>query len=278
VRRLRRAGIESPRLEADLLLGHVLGCSRAELLARPERPAPVECAAAFEAALLRRLRREPIQHILGRTEFWSMSFRTDARALVPRPETELLVQGALEFLAGRAGGEPPAIAEIGVGAGAVILALARELPSARLYASDVSCEALALAAENARLHGVRERVRFLEGDLAAPYLQAGLAGRLDLVLSNPPYIPSGDIAGLQPEVREYDPRVALDGGGDGLAIVRRLLKDAAVLLRAGGRMILELGLGQPAAMGGIAAVHGWRVERVLRDHRGIERVVAMRVV
>jgi release factor glutamine methyltransferase len=323
-RRLDGAGVDSPRLAAELLLARALDCDRAALLARPERSVESARAELFGEFVRRRAAREPIQHILGRTEFWSMTFLTDPRALVPRPETELLVQAALALVAqppsavsvvagvaqpppavsapagvaqpssavsvvAGVAQPPPAVsplssvvrppsscfADLGTGAGCIALALARELPDAELFASDLSADALALAAENARLHGLDGRVRFLLGDMAAPYLAAGLAGRFDAVLSNPPYIPAGEIAGLQPEVRDHDPRAALDGGADGLDAVRRLLSETPPLLRPGGALVIEFGAGQAESVRRLAPHAGWRVERTLRDHQGIERVVQL---
>ena len=272
-RRLEAAEVDSPRLSAELLLGRALGCDRAALTARSEDAVPPERARVFEGLVARRASREPIQHILGRTEFWSMSFLTDRRALIPRPETELLVEMALAFLRGRV---RPEIADIGTGTGCIALALAHELPEAAVTASDASAEALALAGENARLNGLEGRVRFLRGDMAQPFLAAGLAGRFDVILSNPPYIPCGEIASLQAEVRDHDPRAALDGGVDGLDAYRRLLRETPALLRPEGALMMELGAGQAGGVVALAIDAGWRVERVARDLQGIDRVVIVR--
>ena len=276
-RRLESAGADSPRLAAELLLAHALGCDRCALLARPERGVGAAPAGVYADLVRRRAAREPLQHLLGRTEFWSLTFLTDPRALIPRPETELLVEAALALATGVTRTGPPiALAEIGTGTGCVALALARELPGAEIVASDLSTEALALAEENARLHGLSGRVRFIAGDMTAPYLAEGLGGRFDAALSNPPYIPTDEIERLQPEGRDHDPGAALDGGPDGLDAVRRLLAGTPPLLRPGGALMIEIGAGQSDAVRRLAAPAGWRVERVLPDPQGIDRVVQLR--
>lgn len=285
-RQLRQAGIDEPRLTAELLLAHAGGCARIDLYRRPDDPLAPDVQERFRSFLARRLAREPIQHILGRTEFWSRPILCDRRALIPRPETELVVEVALQILRERAPlsvGAPRPIArdtlllaDIGAGTGCIAVALAAELPNARLYASDISREALDLAAENLRLNGVERRVRLLEGDLTEPFRTVGLIGQFDLVVSNPPYIPDAEIPALQPEVREHDPARALAGGPDGLRLIERLLTDVPALLRLDGHFVFEIGAGEAEAVQDMIRRTGaWRAVRVHRDGAGIERVLAI---
>ena len=201
-----RPDVDAPRLCAEMLMAHLLGCDRAALHRRSKDALSMDEAARFEELLARRAAREPVQHIVGRTEFWSLDILCDPSALIPRPETEVVVETALGVLKDSAA---PAIADIGTGTGCIAIALATELPGARLYASDISRDALELAARNLAAHGLAQRVQLLEGDLAEPFLKQGLAGRLDAVVCNPPYVAESDKPALQPEVRDYEPEAAL---------------------------------------------------------------------
>ena len=268
-RRLQESGVEEAALEAGVLVRHVLSLDRAGLLARPETPLAPAQAAALEALLARRLRREPLAYVLGRREFHGLDFRVTADVMVPRPETETLVDEALAWA--RARPAPVTIADVGTGSGCIAVTLAVRLPDARLLAADVSAAALAVAEDNARRHGVAERVRLLHGDLLQP-----LPGPVDLIVANLPYIPSGRIDGLQPEVRDYEPRGALDGGPDGTDLLRPLLRQAGAHLRPGGAVMLEIDEEQGATMSEearrafpAAAVH------VLPDLSGRDRVLVV---
>jgi release factor glutamine methyltransferase len=270
--RLREADVEAPRLCAEMLMGHLLGSDRAALCRASKDELSMDEAARYEELLVRRAAHEPVQHIVGRTEFWSLNILCDPSALIPRPETEAVVETALGVLKNS---ETPAIADIGTGTGCIAIALATELPGARLYASDISRSALQLAARNLAAHGLTRRVQLFEGDMAEPFLSRGLAGRLDAIVCNPPYVAESDKPALQPEVREYEPEAALFGGRDGLRAVARLLAEAGPLLKRAGYLIIEIAQGQAPAVRELAekSAVGWRVLRTIADPAGIERVL-----
>lgn len=235
---LKSRGFENARFEVECLLGSVLGLTRMQLYLAYDRPVTDEELARFRALYRRRLAHEPLQHLVGETGFREVILKTDRRALIPRPETELLVEIAVEFLAPR---ESPLAADLGAGTGAIALSVAREVPGAHVVAVDISDDALLLAERNARLLGLETAVTLVSGDM----LDA-LEGRgpFDAVLSNPPYIPSGDIETLQPEVRDHEPRIALDGGPDGMDVLRRIISGVHRHLKHGGLLLLEFGEGQ----------------------------------
>lgn len=233
----------TPRLDAELLLAHTLGLSRAGLLAASDGAIPAAAEAAFTALLRRRLDLEPVAYLVGSKEFWGLEFAVDQRVLVPRPETELLVEQALGWAQGR--DAALTIADIGTGSGAIAVALALALPQARLFAVDHSPDALAVAATNVRRYGLEERVELLTGDLLGPLTQA-----VDILVSNPPYTL---LAEVDEGVRRHEPALALDGGPDGLALYRRLLAQAPAYLRPGGLLLLELGHDQWPAVASLAA-------------------------
>ena len=238
--RFRKEGMTTPRLDAEVLLAETLGMDRVGLYTHFDQPLQPGELARFKQLILRRLRREPVAYILGRKEFWSLPIRVSPDVLIPRPETETLVAEALKILA--AGGkEDLRLLEIGTGSGAISIALAKERPSANITATDLSPEALSIAGENAAQNGVRERIRFLPGDLFQPVPEGET---FDLVVSNPPYIIRGQLSSLMPEVRDYEPRVALDGGKDGLDFFRRALPAVGDFLRPGGWFLAEMGAGQ----------------------------------
>jgi release factor glutamine methyltransferase len=270
-----RHGVESPRLEGELLLAHQLGCRRIDLYLRHDQPLTAAELARFKAAVLRRARREPLAYITGRCAFWSLELAVSPAVLIPRPETEGLVEAALEHLppAG-AGHHPPRVLELGTGSGAVILALAVERPAAWLAASDRSLPALALARANARRNHLEGRVRFFLGDLLAP-LAAG-AG-FDLILSNPPYVPSAEIPRLQPEVARHEPPLALDGGPDGLRVLEAILRQAAAHLKPGGVLLLEIGHDQRERLACMLGdLPQWREPEFRADLCGHDRILSAR--
>jgi release factor glutamine methyltransferase len=241
--RLAAAGVETPRLDAELLLAHVLGVNRAYLHAHPDRILTPDQETAFEALLRRREAREPLPYLLGRWEFLGMPFRVTPAVLIPRPETETLVEGAAARL--RDGAR---ILDVGAGSGCVGIGLAKLLPGARVTALEPSAEAAAVAQENAAALGVSDRVEVIEGWF--PGAAAGL-GLFDAVVSNPPYIPSADVERLAPELRLYEPRLALDGGADGLDVIRALAAESPAVLRPGGLLAIEIALGQSEAVTGL---------------------------
>lgn len=265
VARLADAGLPEPRADAEVLLAHVLSIDRQLLVLRVQEPLAPELAARFEALLARRLQHEPTAQLVGVREFWSLPFRVDRRVLIPRPETELVVETALAVAPGAT-----RVLDVGTGSGVLAVALARELPRARVVALDRSPGALAIAREN--VQQLAPRVRLVCGDLLAAIASC----TFDLVVANPPYVPTGEIARLAPELRDYEPRLALDGGADGLAVIRALLAEVPRVLLAGGWLVFELGAGQAGTVVQEAARETvWGPARVVRDLAGIERVMAL---
>lgn len=240
---------QSPDLDAQVLLGHVTGAGRATLLAYPERTLTEEQARAFAGLVARRVAREPVAYLTGRREFMGMEFLTDARALIPRPETELLVEAALKEIRGRlAAGAMPVVADIGTGSGAIAVSVAALEPRlTRAYATDVSQDALALAGENARRLGVAERVTLLRGNLLEP-----LPERLDVLLANLPYVAPRDAETLARDVRSFEPALALYGADDGLGHLRTLFAQAPAHLKPNAALILEFGYDQRGAVVALA--------------------------
>jgi release factor glutamine methyltransferase len=270
--RLRAAGIDDANFEAELLLRHALGLgvNRAALLTRLAEQVALEQGEldAFEALLLRRLNHEPSAYILGTREFYRLDIEVTPAVLIPRPETETVVDEAIRLARIRHAGS---VVDVGTGSGAIALALARALPDAAVIATDVSPEALVVARQNAARHGVEKRIAFLQGDLLAPLTQP-----VDLLVANLPYVTSSDLTALQPEVRDYEPSLALDGGADGLDLVRRLLADATSHLRPHAVLVLEIGAAQgpQAAREAAAAMPAARIT-VLRDLGGYDRVLVI---
>lgn len=258
---LARKEVESPRLQAELLLAHVLALPRLRLYLDFERRLTAPELERMRALVQRRGAREPLQYLVGTTSFCGREFRLTPAVLIPRPETEQLAEHAGQCLAGL-GERPVAVLDFGTGSGCLAISLALRFPHAVVHALDVSVEALEVARDNAALHGVSERIRFHAGDgLGA--LPPGL--RFQLVVANPPYIPTAEIATLAPEVRDYEPRTALDGGPDGLESVRRLAADTPPFLAAEGRLWLELGDGQAGPARDLFEQAGWQVHDVLPD-------------
>lgn len=264
--------VEAPRLCAERLLAHALDCERVDLYTHAFTAVTREDQQLYAELLQRRIDGEPVQHLTGWTEFWSLRIRCDGRALIPRPETELLVEAALELVNGVA---RPVIADIATGTGCVAIALATELPRADIYATDISPEALELAMENLEEHDLENRVRLLQGDLTAPLRDK--AGAFDLIVSNPPYIPDYEWDGLQPEVRLHDPALALRAGPRGLDVIERLLDDCPALLNPGGHLAMEVSHGHAEILSHelLPARSAWRLLRTLRDAGTVERVVVL---
>ena len=259
-------GVASARLDAELLAAHAFGMSRIELYAHFDRPLAAAELASYRELVSRRLAGQSVAYLLGHKEFWSLDLLVDPRVLVPRPDSETLIEEALDRLAGPGAGLR--IADVGTGSGALALALAKERPEAQVFATDISPDALAVARANAERLSLT--VTFLEGDLDQPLVSAG---RFDLIVANLPYIPSADIDGLAADVRS-EPRLALDGGADGLALVRRLVATAPELLQPEGCLALEVGAGQASAVEELLGVTGFAGVRSRRDLAGIERVVS----
>ena len=268
---LAAAGVEAPDRDAERLLRHVLGWDRARLIAHPEHDVPAELAASFGALLARRASREPLQYILGTQAFWKHEFLVTPAVLIPRPETEILVETSLELLRGI---ERPRVVDVGTGSGCVALSLAAERPDAELHATDTSAPALGVAIENARRLGLEGRVAFHHGDLLAPV--ARFAGRIDLVVSNPPYVDPAERKALAPEVRDHEPALALFPPGDPLSVYRRLARASASSLRPGGWLVVELGQGQASSVQAACRDEGLGPTRLDRDLAGIPRSLAAR--
>lgn len=233
---LAEAGVEDSALEAELLLRHGLGLSRSGLFLRQQETLLPEQAEQLQAFLVRRCQREPLQHIIGSCEFWGMDFLVSPSVLIPRPETEFLLEHVLSTLANK---EPPRLVlDLCTGSGVIAAVLAKELPEAEVTASDYSLDALAVAQTNLRRHGLEDRVRLLCADLLAAFRPEPL---FDLIVSNPPYIKAGDIPALQPEVRDWEPHLALSGGPSGMEIIELICAQAAPLLRPSGWLFMEIG-------------------------------------
>jgi release factor glutamine methyltransferase len=269
--RFRGRGLDSPELDARILVGHALGLDHAALAAADARIIGVDEEKAIAALADRRLAHEPVARIVGGKEFWSLPLRVDAATLVPRPETETVVEAALDAIGLRdRRTQPLRIADLGTGSGAIVLALLTELPNAFGIGTDTSSSALVIARDNARRLG-STRAAFAACDMAA-----ALRGPFDIVVSNPPYIASGDIATLAPEVRDFDPRPALDGGPDGLRFYRAIAAAAPGLLAPGGTLIVELGIGQAEPVSALFAAAGLAPASPRPDLNGVPRALVAR--
>ncbi len=265
-RLLSKSGVESPLLDAQLIMARVIGQPRIYVVAHPEYELTARQAREFDALITRRATRCPLAYILGSREFYGIEIVVEPGVLVPRPETEVLVEECLK----RLNAVPePAVADIGVGSGAIAVAVAANLPEARVWGTEISTIALKVARVNVEKQHLSERVTIAEGDLLGP-----LEGmRFDAIVSNPPYIPTAEIDRLQPEVSVYEPRQALDGGPDGLDAYRSLLPGAFPVLREGGFAAVEIGAGQAEAVRRIASEAGFGRIETVRDLAKIERVV-----
>ena len=268
---LEQAGIESAAQEALWIVEHVLQLPVHHVLTNQDRVLSLTELTATRGLLARRVGREPLQYILGTQEFCGLEFHVNPAVLIPRPETELLV----EYVAQRIPAEREAtIVDVCTGSGCIAVAIARLRPRARVIATDLSSPSLNVARQNAMRHEVGERITWLEGDLLRPLAEKGLEGRIDVIVSNPPYIAEADWTTLQPEVRLFEPRGALVAGPQGTELHERLLQEAGRYLSPGGALIMEIGAGQARAMRGIVEqIPGYRFHRLVYDEAGLERVV-----
>ncbi len=269
---LAQAGVEDSALEAELLLRHCLSLSRSGLFLRQNEAMPPEKATQLQAFLVRRCSREPLQHIIGSCEFWGMEFLVSPAVLIPRPETEFL----LEYVLATLPQEPRQMLDLCTGSGIIAAVLAKELPAAAVTASDCSLAALAVAQANLRRHGLAERVSLFCADLLAAFPPAPL---FDLIVSNPPYIKAGDIPALQPEVRDWEPHLALSGGSSGMDAISLICTEAAARLRPTGWLFMEIGadLGE-AVEQALLGAGCWEQVRILPDWAGKPRVAQGRLV
>jgi release factor glutamine methyltransferase len=267
--RLRGAAIEAPRLEARRLLAHVLGTTEEALLRDPRAPVPADKAAQFAGLLARRVAHEPFAYLIGHVGFWTLELEVSPATLIPRADSESLIEAALEACPDK--GAALNVIDLGTGTGALLLALLSELPAASGVGVDLKPEAAALAARNAARLGLADRAWFLAGDWAA-----ALSGRFDLLLCNPPYIESAAIPALMPEVARHEPASALDGGADGLSAYRHIIADLPRLLAPRGVAVLELGQGQQAAVEALARAVGLMPAACRADLGGVPRALVLR--
>ncbi len=272
--RLKGHRIENPRLNAELMVVHALGLTREKLYMELQREVDPKEEAMIESLMQRRIQGEPLQYILGHQEFWSIDFNVDPRVLIPRPETELLIEQALLILSNAFSPGTLRILEIGTGSGAIAISLARELRNAFIVATDISDRALRLAKENAFRVGVQDRIAFVLGDLFNPFHRRGEKGGMEMILSNPPYVARSEIESLAEEVKGHEPRGAIDGGEDGLDFYRKIIGQAPCCMNEQGWLLLEIGQGQGTRVVEMIRQRGaFREPEVLRDFSGIERVI-----
>ncbi|MEB3300143.1 MAG: peptide chain release factor N(5)-glutamine methyltransferase [Candidatus Sericytochromatia bacterium] len=272
-RRLRLLDLPSADLEAALLLGRATGMARLELILNTSRPIAPEEWTVYDRLLRRREAREPFQYLVGNQEFMSLDFSVDETVLIPRPETEILVEAVLDLVEDGGGWvSGPVVLDVGTGSGAILVTLANYLRTAEGVGVDFSAAALERARANAERLGVLERLDFLQGDLLEPVVARGRT--FDFVVANLPYIPTSELEALEPEVRDHEPRLALDGGFDGLELIRRLVADARMVLRPGGWIALEVMAGQAPTV--MDLLEDWPAVQVRHDLAGIERVVLAR--
>ena len=269
---LAQKGVESPRRNIEELLAHALKLPRLQLYLNFERVLTDAELEPLRAMVKRRAQREPLQHILGSVCFCGFELAVNRDALVPRPETELLAERACGLLAARADGAMHVL-DFGTGTGCLAITLAVRAPQAQVHSVDISAQALALARQNAQAHHVLDRIQFHHGD---GFTALPPGSQFDLIVSNPPYIPSAEIAGLQPEVRDFDPHVALDGGADGLDFYRRLARESQAWLKPEGRLLVEFGDGQADALRLLFSEQNWIVEAIEADYAHQPRILLAR--
>ena len=273
-RRLERAGVDEARRTAGVLLGERLNVDRTRLLTHPEQAVSDEDRQSFLRMIERRAAGEPLQYVTGHQEFYKLDFLVTPAVLIPRPETEFLVERVLALVRDDQLAAP-LIVDAGTGSGCIAVTLAVELPAARLIATDISGAALAVARQNAARHKVAERVEFYEGDLLAPLAALGVEGAVDLLASNPPYVAANEPELVEREVRDYEPHVALFGGDDGLTFYRRLLAEGFDVVKPGGHLVCEIGYAQLDAITDLVAASRWRLAGVTHDLQGIPRTLML---
>jgi release factor glutamine methyltransferase len=276
---LRDKNIDNPRLCAETLLAYQLNSSRIKLYLTYDHPLSENDIANYRLMIKRRIDREPAQYITGIQEFWSLDFLVTPQVLIPRPETEILVEQLLSILGNdRVNKEQtPYILDLGTGSGAIAVSLAKELQGATIWASDISAPALDIAKINSEKHGVKGRIQFIQGNLFEPF--AGKPTRFDIIVSNPPYIASEDYVSLPPEIRDYEPRLALDGREGGLFFVERIIMESPAYLNPGGWLLIEMDPGQILKALTMIRQNGSYVEyRYAKDYAEKDRVVIARKI
>ncbi|HLL76928.1 MAG TPA: peptide chain release factor N(5)-glutamine methyltransferase [Pyrinomonadaceae bacterium] len=269
---LRAGSVADARREAATLLAATAGRDRAFLIAHDDDELPADVLSTFRERTRRRAAGEPLQYVTGRQEFYGLDFEVNAAVLIPRPETELLVEAALELLKGV---PSPLLCDVGTGSGCIPVAVLHERADVRAVAVDISLRALRVAARNAARHGVAPRLALVASDCLSALDPAAQA--FDIIVSNPPYVAEDDLPGLQREVRDHEPRVALTPGGDGLSVIRRLLADSPLFLKAGGQLLFEIGFNQHEAVRLLVDPRVWTTLDIHRDLQGIPRTVALRL-
>ncbi len=274
---LNRKDIDNPRLCAEVLLAHQLNTSRVKLYLDFDQPVGEGDISSYRALIKRRLNREPLQHITGTQEFWSLGFIVGPQVLIPRPETEILVEQVVRASRDENGREKShlRILDLGTGSGVIAVSLARELKGATLWASDISEKALELAKKNSIRHGVDDRIHFLQGDLFQPFAEQRI--RFHVIVCNPPYIASEDFDSLPPEVRDHEPRTALDGREGGLFFIEKIIHEGPGYLKPGGRLFIEMDPGQVSRAMGMMEASGLYAERdCIKDYSHKNRIVEAR--
>jgi len=266
----KRNKVSEPRPSAEVLLAHLLSKDRLFLYLNYDRPMTVEELAAFRTLVKRRLAGEPNQYITGMQEFWSLPFRVNPDVLIPRPETEVLLETVLEFL----GSPDPEVRvlDLGTGSGAIAVALARELGAVSIVATDSSLAALRLAQENARLNQIDSKIHFVCADMFSAF--STVSPKFSVVATNPPYVSHAEFSNLSPEIREFEPRYALDGGPDGLAAIRHIIKEAPTVLSQAGALIIEIGAKQAESVSALVEdSQHYQSYRIIKDYSGLDRVL-----
>lgn len=270
---LAKRGVPSPYVDAEYMLSHILGCQRQALLIYPDRVLKDDEVTQFNACIERRGMREPLQYIIGEVEFRGFLFKVNKDVLIPRPETELLVDEVVKSVTKK----DATILDVCTGSGCIAVCIARELIDSKVYAVDISEGALAVARENAAMHGVGERITFLSGDLFGAISSLNLKGMIDVIVSNPPYVSAEEMQELQPEIRDYEPASALYGGKDGLDFYRRIIQESQYYLAAGGYIVMEMGYGQAGMIKELIESENKFINiEITKDMAGIGRTISAR--
>ncbi len=274
---LETAGIDTARRDAEVLLCHVIQKNRAWVLTHGKDALEDRDRTSFEEAIHRREKREPLQYITGLREFWGLEFKVTPAVLIPRPETEFIVESALATIADR--NKQVTILDLCTGSGCIAVCLAKELPAARIFATDASDMAIDVARENAQRHGVSDRIMFAIGDLFEPLTDLAVHGQIDVIATNPPYIPVVERHSLQPEVRDFEPAQALFAGHRGTELAEKIIRTAPAYLRKNGILIMEMGMGQAKALERIfIETKCYDPSKRVKDLAGIDRVIIARKI
>lgn len=271
---LRMHGVDSPRLDAEVILSHLLGCNRINLYVNPEKPVENILAIRYQKAIQKRAQRVPLHYITHHAEFMSLDFYVDERVLIPRPETELIVEAVMKRVHAMPKEREIVLVDIGVGSGNIAIALAKKIDTIRIFAGDISPDALAVARINAQRHAVLDKITFLCGDIFQPLEGLEIESKIDFIVSNPPYIASDEFHTLQKEVRDHEPYTALISGQDGLGIFQRIIAQAKRWLRSGGYLIFEVGERQAQQVAHLIQDTGcFKKPECIKDYQYIDRIV-----